>query len=1768
MPPIFLSESFCADTVLCRDRGHVLARATRLVDDTAVWLKFVDGSRPAGSSAHAAAVSELRSEAELIRGLRGESCLKLIETQESASGPLLVFEPFSGTQLKETPSRNREPEAKLDVPGFLALAKAVTQAVAELHGQRVIHKRLAPEAVFFDSAGGAVRLAHLGRAGRVNGKSRELAGAGGIDQDVSGLAYLSPEQTGRVNWSIGFGSDLYALGIIFYDLLTGRLPFTASDPLEWVHCHLARTPIPPAKLDARIPQALSAIVLRLLVKNPADRYLSASGLLADLRRAEAAYAHSLPAAAEPNGRVSGLFPLGEADYSEEFQLPERIYGRTREFRQLDAALDQAHLGANPMVVLSGPPGSGKSSLVYEWQGVSTGNFAHRSMFAAGKYERFQRDQPYFGLHQAFRGLCRTLGCESEAGRAAWTMRLNTALGKVGRVLTDAFPELLPIVGEQPPVPELPPNETRNRFTEVLRKLISAFADPANPLILFLDDVQWADTGSLAMLESLLTAPERGGLLLILSFRDQDPDDLVVVERRLAELTARGLDWTSIAISPLSAADVAAMLSDTMGGLPDRYFALSQVIHEKTGGNPFFVRQFLLQLADEESLYFEGGWLWNEAAIRDARVTENVLAFVAARIARLPEEQLFVLEACSCFGSSIRSDILPRVLSRSPEAIAAALDGALATGALLLRGGEYAFVHDRVREAAQSLIAPDQLPALHLAMTQALLAQPEAQIEQDLFDIVHHLSVAAPAITDPDLGFRAHELNARAARRARAAAAYGPALDYAAAAMPDLDDALWETKYSFCASAALVLSECLFFNQRQQEFDHFNQTLLPRLSDPEHIVPLRRMMILALSASSRHKEAVASTEEALKYLDAPLPEDLQGTFAALGEETARIDALIAERGEGGIETLQALPRLADPRIEAIIGILVGVTPDTVMLGLGALYALAVARAVRLSIEHGSSALFPVVLANYSVVVHQTTGDVATALRWGRLAAALDERHGGALHAPANFIPSWLVAPWKLPVRSLVQVFEQAARAGLEQGDILFGCFSAAGSTVFTAWIGAPLAEVVRSAERNRGIIRGRVYSAEFHCLLERQFARALMGLTQGRTNLADQETSQADLEAVRATRSAHQIGYYLITRLRLAYLFGEFEDACRWHEELRPYEAGTAGLLIQADHVFYRALTLLELTESADATVLEPIERCLAQLRMWATDSPQNFLGYRLIVEAELARVQGRVAEALALLATAVAAAQDAALIHHAALACELAVRAHLTAGDRIAARAYLQEALSLYQTWGAVTKCVDLAERFRDLLPASTAAPSRYEEEGLRSVSLDILSLMKSAEAISGEIVMSRLVERMMHTLIENACAEWGALVLVESGALVLKAVQQAEQTAPTELLDLPLDAAHGEGSAHFASRADHLPRNLLQHVASTKTPLVLSDARRDRDFGGDPVIQRTQARSLLCAPILHKGALFGLIYLQNNLTSGAFTPDRLEFLQLLSSQVAVSLENARYHERALEWERVHRDLEAARAIQISLVPQKMPDSDTYSLAVRSSACYEVGGDYVDVLPQSAGEWIMVVADVAGKGLASAMIASSFRSAFRAISGSGLSLDKVANRLGELYRADAFEAGSRYITAAFLRLDLNRNTLEVVNAGHNPVLLVHPDNSYRLFTASAPPLGLMPGLIYASERVDFPAGARLLAFTDGLTEVNQGEEEFGEERLFSAFIRLPFDSGSSVLDGLWKELAEFSSEPGQRDDMTALTLCRLVKPGVPHAPPVTTADPQVHAHSS
>lgn len=1686
---------FAVSTIVQRNGRHVLASAVREADGSAFWIKYSDES--AGESA----AMELLQEAEILAEMQGDAVLRLHGQELSVAGPVLLLEPFEGGFLPDLCGGRR-----LSPPEFLRVAKVLVAAVAQMHSHRVIHRRLSPAIFCLNGDWSVAKITEFTHACRVHGHAGPIA-AGDLQSDM--LPWLSPEQSGRLNWTVGYGSDLYSLGVIFYELLTGTLPFRAGDALEWVHCHIAKAPVPPDQVVPGLPALLSRIVLRLLAKNPADRYLGASGLMADLARAETALARS-PAAS---------FELGQSDRRTSFQLPDRMYGREQECALLSRALDEARAGRNQVVIVSGPPGAGKSSLVHEWQ---FSNSLASVLFAVGKYERLQHDEPYLGLRQAVQSICRQILCEPPDRIAARKSRLNASLGSIGAVMTDAFPLLRTILGPQPGVPDLPAAEAGNRFMEAFRQLMHGLAEGDLPLVLFLDDIQWADSASLALLDPLLSGPS-GNLLLILGVRQEQAVGASAAPQVMESLRSSGREWQSIVVQPLREEDVAALLRDVLPGAEQDLSALTEVVLAKSDGNPFFLRQFLSQLAEEDLIYFQNGWHWDLDAIRRSSITDNVVSFVAGRLQRLSHPVQRVLQYGSCFGANLPRALLAQLLGLSDRAIGESLDAAVQAGALTVRGDEYVFVHDRVQEAAYSLIPPESLPGMHLAIADLLLLQPGAR-DENLFEVVRHLGAALPLLNRVRR-LEAGRLNLEASIRALRAVAFGPALDYARCAWAQVDEETWRSDYAWSAAAGLAMAEALFLNSRLIEFESLVAELFGRLRGRDDLVTLHEQKILALSASSRHADAIQASYEALRFLAEDVPAGEGEMMAALQRDRAAIEEHLGSRNP---DSLRGCPGLDDPRLEAIVRILMRMTPDTIMLGLSSLYALVVARAVRICLESGFSVLAPVAFANYAVVEFQLSGDAERAHAWAVLAAGVDDAHGGNFFAPTRFIPGWFVSAWKVPVRECVPVFETAWRVGLEHGDILFSCFSAAAASVFHAWSGAPLSEVVALAERHRDLIRGRVYSADYHCLLERQVARCFMGLTQGNTSFADEQCPATQIEAVLDTRSAHQIGYYHVARLRVAWLFDEPDEARNALDSAALYEQGLNGLLAQADLNLYRALVLLG---TGAGGALETAKKAAEILAGNAAACPANFLAYEHILRGEIARVESRFAEAQRHFARAIAEADRYRLVHHAALAAERAVELHLGIGDSIAAGAYLNEARRRYLAWGATARIAYLDEKYRGLAPVPKEPLPEWRGNTPGTRLLDHMSLMKSSQAISGEIVMNRLVDRMMHTIIENAGAEWGGLILRDNNSLFVEAVRQANETGNVELLHLPLENSD-------------LPRGIIEHVAATRQPLVLSDARRDREFGSEPAIVRSGARSVLCAPIVLKAELTGVVYLQNNLSSGVFTSDRLEVLHLLSSQIAVSLANARYHEQSLEWERVRRDLESARDIQLSLLPQTLPDVSPYTLGLRSSTCYEVGGDYTDIVALPTGEWLMLVADVAGKGLASAMIASSLRAAFRAIATTGVPLSQLVTQLSELHYSEGPEARLRYVTAVFFRLDRRTHQLEVVNAGHPPAFLVSADGSSRAIEATAPPIGLFPGLQFVSEQIALAPGDRLLAYTDGLTETRRGDDEFGCERLLNLFASVPFESAEDILDKIWLYLRQFSGDSHQEDDMTALALLR------------------------
>src|SRR5713101_424648 len=711
-----------------------------------------------------ATLKRLEHEYALERELRSAWAAQPVALRDHQGRTTLVLEDPGGESLDGLL------RAPMELGLFLRVAVGLAFALRQLHAQGIIHKDIKPANLLVDTATGGVWLMGFGIASRLR---RERQALQPPEMIAGSLPYMAPEQTGRMNRSIDSRSDLYAAGVTLYEMLTGSLPFNASDPMEWVHCHIARRPVPPAERRKEVPGPVSAIIVKLLAKTPEDRYQTAAGLERDLRRCLAAW--------EEHRRVDH-FPIAQDDTPDRLLVPEKLYGRSREIETLLTAFDRMVAGGRPeLVLVSGYSGIGKSSVVNELHKVLV---PPRGLFASGKFDQYKRDIPYATLAQAFQSLIRLLLSKSEVELGKWRDALQDALGPNAKLIVNLVPELQLIIGEPPPVPDLPLQDAQRRFQFVFRRFIGVLARPEHPLTLFLDDLQWLDSATLDLIEDLLTQSDVPHLMLIGAYRDNEVNSSHPLTRKLDAMRKAGAPVQEIVLAPLTREDVAVLITDSFHTEPERAAALAELIHEKTAGNPFFIIQFISALVEEGLLTFDydqGRWSWELNRIHTKGYTDNVVDLMVGKLKRLPIETQQALQLLACMGNRAEFALLEMVSQQSSDEMHARFWEATRTGLVFCSGNAYWFLHDRVQEAAYSLIPQDSRANAHLRIGRLIAAAtPPDKLEERIFEIVNQLNRGVQLVTSDAERLQIAELNLIAARRARASTAYKSALVHLAA----------------------------------------------------------------------------------------------------------------------------------------------------------------------------------------------------------------------------------------------------------------------------------------------------------------------------------------------------------------------------------------------------------------------------------------------------------------------------------------------------------------------------------------------------------------------------------------------------------------------------------------------------------------------------------------------------------------------------------------------------------------------------------------------------------------------------------------------------------------------------------------------------------------------------------------------------------------------------------------------------------------------------
>ncbi len=1472
------------DQELYASHHSLVYRARRVADSHPVILKVANQEYPSPER-----VAWFRREFELMRSLALPNVVKAHSLTYEQQHWIMVLED-GGDSLNRLRLAGTLPLDEL-----LRLAIRITEAVGELHQQYVIHKDLNPTNIVYNPSTGEVKLIDFGISTAL---SRETASFRNPNVLEGTLAYISPEQTGRMNRDIDYRTDFYSLGVTLYELLTGRLPFVSADALELVHSHIAKLPPPPHHIVPSIPPILSAIVLKLLAKNAEDRYQSAYGIVADLRHCLAQW--------EETGEVQP-FALAQSDRSDRFQIPQKLYGREADIDRLLAAFERVSAGAGEMLLIAGYSGIGKSALVHEIYKPIT---ARRGYYIAGKFDQLQRTMPYSAVLQALRSLMQQLLTESEASVVAWRETLLTVLGNNVQLLFEAIPELVLIVGELP-APTVLPNDVQHLYRHLLLQLIRLVAQPSHPLVLVLDDLQWADSASLTLIEALMTHNGPSYLLLIGTYRDNEVNDSHPLALSMAALREANVAVELLHLAPLSLADTCALLVDTLHQPLERVEPLAVLVQRKTLGNPFFMGEFLRSLYVSELLQYRyptaehhGGWEWEIERIQEHAITDNVIELLDRKVQTLPEITQNHLRIAACLGNQFELMVLAQACDRVLGALLEELWPAVAEGLLvpigdaykftgklgqwqpseLIGSHSYRFVHDRVQQAIYLSIPESQRAATHYQLGAMMLRNtPTEKHEERIFTLVEQLNHGIPLLSDASSREQLAHLNAIAARKATSAAAYQPAYAYVQNGLALLDADAWRTRYSLALDLHIQAAEIAYLCGDEAAMTRYADEVLARAQRLTDRLKLYEILIRA----NRAMESSEIAFDVLRQLGVTFP--AQPTAADLEQALAQVQELLAGRS---ISDLRDLPRMTDSQTLAIFHLMSSAS-IAVYAAKPQFFPLYVLKQVEWSIRYGNAPQSPYAYALYGMLLCGWLDNITEGYQWGQLGLhLLDTLEANEVRARTLFMAQAFINHWSEPVRETLSLARLAYQSGFETGDLDSLNFATVSYTAYALFSGRELpvleqeivvfTEAVTPMQQEATLYRLKIY---------RQTVLNLMGKTSLPHMLSGEVYDLQRSVPLHLARHDGTSAYaaYLAQAL-LFYLFEQPAQALSYIELAEGVVDLVVGQFVVTQFYFYDSLIRLalyaDMPEQEHEALWAKVNANQQRLANWAAYAPENVQHHWLLVEAELARVRGRYGDARELYDQSIALAQQHGYLHDEALAQEMAGRMYVARGQLQFAQVCLQNAHYAYQRWGAQAKVQHIEERYPHYFstPQLAVGTTSQLNTARHSVSgaLDMASVSKALQAISGEIVLSRLLHTLVSVLIENAGAQQGYLLLMNGNGLV--PVAQIDALAAEQVVLL---------SPGHELTPTALPNSIITYVARTHETVLLHDAAGTSAFALDAYLQHHRPRSLLCVPLLNQGRLVGVLYLENNLVSGVFTAERLEVLQLLAAQTAISIENA-----------------------------------------------------------------------------------------------------------------------------------------------------------------------------------------------------------------------------------------------------------------------------------
>ena len=1404
------------------------------------------------------------------------------------NGLAIVSEDFGGVKLSAM-----IPEKGMELQRFLDVAVDITAGIEVIHRKHVIHKDLKPDNIAILPQNYTIKYLDFGISTQA-----ELESFQGIELEASGgtLEYISPEQTGRTNRLIDYRSDLYSLGITLYQMICGSVPFSARDPLELIHSHIAKLPVSPCKRRPDIAPVLSDIILKLLQKNAEDRYQSAAGLAADLKHCRDAY---LELGAIPD------FELGKADMTGKFKFSQKLYGREPEIRQLLDTFERASQGKSEMLLVSGYSGIGKSALVGELQKSVAGRHGY---FICGSYDKLNKGKAYSAIVQAFQSLIQLILGESELRISAWKEELLASLGENAQIIIDVIPAVANIIGPQAAASKLGPVETKNRFDLAFSKFVRVFA--RHHLVLFLDDIHDADLASINLLKRLATDAEQNHFMLVCTYRDTEVEVSHPFALAIEEIEKSGCNIARISLRPLDLENTRLLIADALGSTAELLAPVAAEVYRKTDGNPFFVKMFLQTICEDQLLKFvpPGGWQWDMAQIRAMQATDNVAELMLRKLSNFPEQTRNTLKLAACLGSTWEIETLALVAADSQAQIREDLQPVLSIGMIIQGGRHFNFVHDRIYEAAYSLIKQPQGLHLHIGEILLQFLSDTAPIEA-VIAALSHLNIASPLLLDTQKKFRVARLNLLSGQHSKKNTAYATARQYFNAGIAHLPDNAWEVEYPLCFSLHKESAEAEYLNGDYQKSQQIIAWLLQKNSPVLCQLELYGMLIYQYTVTADYQKGIDTGRAALQLLGIQLPD--KALEAVLHAQVWQAKANLGDRQ---IEALINSPEMVIPEHQAAMRILMEIQPAAYMAD-PQLYSVIAAMMTNLSLTYGHAHESAKGYVSYAHVLSSVLHDYHTGNEFCRLGLKMSERYADPVQkCRGSYIYTAFLLHWTQPFKEGDGVFEQGYQAGVASGDLLYAGYLLGFAAANLYNKGMRLERLSRKLEQFMDFVKKAQHQMPIDTIQGFQLAIAnLSGLTGDKLCFDIEGLSEKQFVHSCKAHNLAALCYFLTLQAQVHYLHKNFEQALSsivQAENIIDHIRGTSTI---AEYNFYHSLILAALYPAKDALIkkqyLQRIEQNQVQMKCWADNCADNFLHKYLLVEAEIARITGRDVDAIRGYDLAISAAVNSDFIQNEALANELAAGFWFGFGKEDFAHLYLIHASRCYQHWGASA----LAEEIMRVhaLPVSRAMQSYHAGTSTAphaSAGFDVASILKASQAISGEIILGRLLEKSMEIVIENAGAQRGCLIMKENNQLIIASKIDVARDKECHLLSIPVEASQS------------LAKSIVHYVNRTKQCIVLGDAASVGIFTQDPYVLEHKLKSILCMPVIKLGEIFAILYLENDITTVAFTPGRLQTLNLIATQIGVSIENAQLYqniEKKVE-ERTHQLQEKSELLSIA----------------------------------------------------------------------------------------------------------------------------------------------------------------------------------------------------------------------------------------------------------